>query len=39
MVGEGLGQVEWEVIALEDARSRMEDGKSGGKDFDHVCNP
>ena len=37
--GEGVGHTEWEVAALLAARFQMEDGKSRGKCFDHVCNP
>lgn len=39
VVEEGVDRAEWGGVALLDARFQMEDGKSRGKGFDHVCNP
>lgn len=38
-VEEGVGRAEGMMVALLDARFRMEAGKSRGKCFDHVCDP
>ncbi len=34
-----MGRAEGMMVALLDARFRMEAGKSRGKCFDHVCDP